>query len=127
MPSPTRLPYGLSYIKPFTNSGEYTLSASATPDVTLGTAWFTAASALTITNFRGGERGKIIYLISGSNGATTIQNSAGGINIRQAVGVNSAGIVTVTTGSYLMQNHDVIHFIHNGTDWDMVGAGIRIP
>ena len=125
---PTRFPYGIGFIKPGANSGEYTLSASATPDVTFGTVWFTAASALTITNFRGGERGKIIILVSGSNGATTVQNSAGGINIRQAIGVNSAGfITTVTTGNYLMQNHDVLQFVHNGTDWDMIGAGIRIP
>lgn len=125
---PTRLPYGLSFIKPGANSGEFTFtSGDQTPDVSLGTVFFTAASAITLTRFDGGERGKIIIIVSASNGVTTIQNSAGGINVREAVGTNSAGIVTVTTGSYLMQNHDVLQFIHNGTDWDQVGAGIRIP
>lgn len=125
---PTRFPYGIGFIKPGADSGAYTLPSTQTPDVSLGTVFFTAASALTVTNFLGGERGKIIYIISGSNGATTLQNSAGGINVREAIGTNSAGtITTVTTGNYLMQNHDVLNFIHNGTDWDQVGPGIRIP
>ena len=126
---PTRLPYGLSYVKPGARSGEYTFTAGdTTPDVSLGTFWATAASALTITNFDGGERGKIIYIYSGSNGATTIQNSAGGINTFASIGANSQGtITTVTTGNYLMQNREVMHFIHNGTDWSQVSPSLRIP
>ena len=126
---PTRLPYGLSYVKPGALSDAYVFTAGdVTPDVSMGTFFQTAASALTITRFDGGERGKIIYIYSNSNGATTIQNSAGGINVFATVGVSSSGtITTVTTGNYVMQNREVLHFIHNGTDWSQVSPSLRIP
>lgn len=126
---PTRLPYGLSYVKPGANSGEYTFTAGdTTPSVALGSFFVTAASALTITNFDGGERGKIIYIYSNSNGATTLQNSAGGINMFGTIATNSAGFLnSATTGNYLMQNREVMHFIHNGTDWSQVSPSLRVP
>lgn len=126
---PTRLPYGLSYVKPGARSAEYTfIAGDTTPDVSIGTFWVTGASAVTITNFDGGERGKVIYIYSNSNGATTIQNSAGGVNLFATIATNSAGFLnSATTGNYLMQNKEVIHFIHNGTDWSQVSPSLRIP
>ena len=123
---PTRLPYGLSYVKPGARSAEYTFTAGdTTPDVSLGTYFITGASAITITNFDGGERGKIIYIRSNSGGATTIQNSAGGINISNIVMSVSNGSVfaiSATGGNALMLNREVMHFAHNGTDWDYVSG-----
>lgn len=122
---PTRLPYGLSYVKPGARSGEYTFTAGdQTPDVVLGTYFITGASAITITNFDGGERGKIIYVRSNSAGATTIQNSAGGINISNFVSSVSAGYIlfSASGGNAVMLNREVMHFAHNGTDWDYVGT-----
>lgn len=122
---PTRLPYGLSYVKPFTNAVEYTLVAGdVTPDVSMGTFFVTAASSLTITNFDGGERGKVIYIYCNTGGAVTIQNSAGGININNIVGATSNNqVITVsaTAGNAVMLNREVMEFMHNGTDWSAVG------
>lgn len=123
---PTRFPYGISFVKPGANSGEYTFTAGdQTPDVSMGTYFVTAASALTITRFDGGERGKIIFIRSNSGGATTIQNSAGGINIFNLVLFNSAGNIATlssTGGNAVMLNREVMQFAHNGTDWDYVGT-----
>ena len=128
---PTRLPYGLSYVKPGARSGEYTFTAGdQTPDVSLGTFFQTAASALTITNFDGGERGKAIFIYSASNGATTIQNSAGGINVFATVATvqgTTSFLVMSTTGSYVMQNREILQFMHNGTDWSQVSPSVRVP
>lgn len=126
---PSRFPFGLSYIKPGALSGSYTFTAGdTTPDVSLGTVFFTAASALTITNFDGGERGKIIYLFSNSDGATTIQNSAGGINVFATVAtVSSSFIKYSSTGNYLMTNNETLQFLHNGTDWTQASPSVRIP
>ena len=122
---PTRLPYGLSFVKPGANSVEYTFTAGdVTPDVSMGTFFVTAASSLTITNFDGGERGKVIYLFCNSGGATTIQNSAGGININNIVGATSNNqVITVsaTAGNAVLLNNEVAQFMHNGTDWSLVG------
>lgn len=126
---PTRLPYGLSYVKPGARAGEYTFTAGdTTPDVSLGTFFVTAASALTILNFDGGERGKVIFIYSNSNGATTLQNSAGGINVFSTIATNSAGFLnSATTGNYLMQNREVQQFVHNGNDWSQVTPSLRVP
>lgn len=122
----TRLPYGLSYIKPGARSGEYTFTAGdTTPDVSMGTVFFTATSGITITNFDGGEIGKIIYIRSGSGSVTTIQNSAGGINIfNMVVAVSGAGLITFSAsgGNAVLLNREVIGFLHNGTDWNQIGT-----
>lgn len=122
---PTRLPYGLSFVKPGVASGEYTLVAGdQTPDVSMGTYFVTASSALTITNFDGGERGKIIFLRCNTGGAVTIQDSAGGINIENivmAVTGGAAFFLSATGGNAIMLNKEVMQFAHNGTDWDYVG------
>lgn len=122
---PTRLPYGLSYVKPFANSVEYTLVAGdTTPDVSMGTFFQTAASSLTITNFDGGERGKVIYLYANSANSTTVQNSAGGININNIVGIlsnNAVVLLSASNGNAIMLNREVMEFMHNGTDWSLVG------
>lgn len=124
--SPTRLPYGLSFVKPGVSSTEYTFTAGDnTPDVSYGTYFITGASSLTITNFDGGERGKIIFVYSNSGGATTIQNSAGGIRLTNIVGATSNNqVITVssTAGNALMLNGETLQFAHNGTDWSMVGT-----
>ena len=121
---PTRLPYGLSFVKPGVASGEYTFVAGdVTPDVSMGTYFVTASSAVTITNFDGGERGKIFFLRSNSGSLTTIQNSAGGINLRNNVfaTIGTAMTLSATGGNTVMLNNEVAQFAHNGTDWDYVG------
>ena len=127
---PTRLPYGLSFIKPGSVSGAYTFtSGDVTPDVSLGTVFFTATSAVTITNFDGGERGKVIIVFSGSGGVTTIQNSAGGINTFSIIASNSAGFVKYSSGTstYLMENKESLMYLHNGTDWSQISPSLRLP
>ena len=122
---PTRLPYGLSYVKPGVAAGEYTFVAGdTTPDVSYGTFFITGASSLTITNFDGGERGKVIYLYCNTGGAVTLQNSAGGITLNNIVGATSNNqVITVsaTAGNAVMLNRECLEFMHNGTDWAMVG------
>lgn len=121
---PTRLPYGLSYVKPGAIAADYTfVTGDTTPDVSMGTFFVTAASALTITNFDNGERGKVIYLYSNSGNATTIQNSAGGITLNNIVMTVSAGILaySATAGNAVMLNNEVMEFMHDGTDWALVG------
>lgn len=123
--SPTRLPYGLSFVLPGVSSQAYTFTAGdTTPDVSYGTYFVTAASALTITRFDGGERGKIIFVYSNSGNATVIQNSAGGIRLVNIIGTTSAGsTITFTTGgNATMLNGEVQCFAHNGTDWNMVNT-----
>lgn len=122
--SPTRLPYGLSYVLPGAVSTTYTFTAGdVTPDVSYGTFFVTGASSLTITNFDGGERGKIIYLHCNTGGAVTIQNSAGGIQFNNIVGTTSAGstVAFTTAGNAVMLNGETLQFVHDGTDWSMVG------
>jgi len=123
---PTRFNHGVSFIVPGANSGEYTFVAGdQTPDVSLGTVFVTATSGITITNFDGGERGKVIFVRSGSGSVTTIQNSAGGINIFNQVILNSAGNVlafSATGGNAVLLNREVIGFLHNGTDWEQIGT-----
>lgn len=122
---PTRLPYGLSYVKPGVASGDYTFTAGdTTPSVLMGTFFVTGASSLTITNFDDGERGKVIYLYCNTGGAVTIQNSAGGINLNNIVGATSNNqviLVSATAGNAVMLNREVMEFMHNGTDWSLVG------
>lgn len=123
---PSRFPYGISFVKPGAKSEEYTLVAGdQTPDVSMGTYFITASSALTITNFDGGERGKIIFLRCSSGSVTTIQNSAGGINITNIVmGVTGGAnlFLSSSNGNALLLNEEVAPFAHNGTDWDYVGV-----
>lgn len=127
---PTRIPFGLSFIKPGAVSGAYTFTAGdQTPDVSLGTVFFTASSALTITNFDGGERGKVIIVFSNSGSVTTIQNSAGGINTFSVIASNSAGFVKYSSGTstYLMENKEALMYLHNGTDWSQISPSLRLP
>jgi len=122
---PTRLPYGISFVKPGAPSTEYTFTAGdTTPDVSYGTYFITAASSLTITNFDGGERGKVIFVYSNSGNSTTIQNSAGGIRIINIVGTTSAGstVAFTTGGNATLLNGETAMFAHNGTDWSMVST-----
>jgi len=125
---PTRLPYGLSYVKPGARSGEYTFTAGdTTPDVSMGTYFVIANSGVTITNFHGGELGKIIYVKANSGSVATIQNSAGGINIFNTVVASSGGalgvvIYSATGGNATLLNREVAGFAHNGTDWDYIGT-----
>jgi hypothetical protein len=103
-----------------------TLATGAAPDVSQGAFFILPASAQTITNFTGGELGQVIFITSHSASATTLQNSAGGIVIHSAVGVNSAGIVTVTTGNYVMAADETKGFVYNGTSWTEINQGIRV-
>ena len=127
---PTRLVHGLSFVRPSANSGGYTFTVGdQTPDVSLGTFFVTAPSSLTILNFDGGERGKVIYLYSNSASSTTLQNSAGGINVFATVATiqgTSTLLAYSTTGNYVMGNREVLQFVHNGTDWSQVSPSIRI-
>lgn len=124
---PTRLPYGLSFVKPVAPSGEYTFpTGDATPDVSKGTYFVAATSVQTITNFDGGERGKLIFVRCSTGLIVTIQDSAGGINIENIVMASSGGalgnlIYSATGGNAVMLNKEVMPFMHNGTDWDYVG------
>lgn len=130
MSAPTRLPYGISFVKPGVDSGQYTFTrGDQTPDVSLGTYFVTAASAITITNFDGGERGKMIFIRCNTAGAVTIQDSAGGINIENivmAVSNGSVFTISATGGNAVMLNKEVMEFVHNGTDWDYVGNRVVI-
>ena len=125
---PTRFPYGLSFVKPGASSDSYTFVAGdVTPDVSLGTVFFTANSAVTITNFDGGERGKIIFVSAGSEGAT-IQNSAGGINLFASIATiqGTSGLFAYSaTGNYLMLTKETLQFLHNGTDWTQISPSFR--
>lgn len=125
---PTRLPYGLSFVKPNAPSGDYTFtSGDVTPDVSMGTFFTNATSAVTITNFDGGERGKMIFLRCNSTGVLTVQNSAGGINLFAIVVTISAGLLAYSTsGNHAMVNRETIGFVHNGTDWSQLGTSVRI-
>ena len=123
----TRLPYGLSFVKPGEATADIRLESSATPNVAEGAYFLTAASAITISNFAGGEVGQVIILTSDSNGATTLQNSAGGIVIYSSVGTNSAGFCKVTTGNYVMQDEETKAFVYTGAGWSELGCGVRIP
>lgn len=124
---PTRFPHGISFVRPGANSGAYTFEMSdATPDVSMGTYFINADSAITITNFDGGERGKVIVVYCDSASAITLQNSAGGINVNSTVVTLSAGILKYSsTGNYVMALGDCAMFVHNGTDWNQVGSNIR--
>jgi len=72
---PTRLPYGLSLSKPFygATSGAYVLdTTTATPDCRLGSYFIANASGPTITNFVGGERGKLLFVECQTGGVVII-------------------------------------------------------
>lgn len=122
--SPTRFPYGVSFVKPGANSTEYVLESGATPDVSFGTYFIRSESSNTISNFEGGERGKVIFLKCSTGSVVIIQNSAGGIRLTNIVGTTSAGsTVSFTTGGNItMLNGETIGFMHDGTDWQMLGT-----
>jgi hypothetical protein len=126
---PSRFPYGFSFIKPGEKSGAYTFTAGdQTPDVSLGTVFVAASSAITITRFDGGELGKLLILISNSGSVTTIQNSAGAINLFASVStVSNGALIYSSTGNYVMANKEAMMFMHNGSDWSQVSASLRIP
>lgn len=121
---PTRLPYGLSFVKPGVASTIYTFTnGDATPDVSMGTYFQASASSQTITNFDGGERGKLIFIYCSSGSVTIIQNSAGGINCPNLVLATSgvSGVLATTAGNLTMLQKETLSFLHNGTDWTLVG------
>ena len=125
---PTRLPYGLSFVKPFNafgaTSSQYILQTGATPDVSMGT-WFQATqSSNTITNFLGGERGKLLLINCATGGVVILQNSAGGIrfnNIVVATSSNQVLTVNSTAGNLTMLNGETLGFAHDGVSWSMIG------
>jgi hypothetical protein len=126
---PTRLPYGLSYVKPGVGSTAYTFTAGdTTPDVSYGTYFIVGASALTITNFDGGELGKVIHVYSNTGGAVVIQNSAGGIRIPSLVltGSGVSGVLFTTAGNVTMLNGETLSFLHNGTDWSALANRVSL-
>ena len=129
---PTRLPYGLSFIKPGENAADYTLAKVGTPNVSMGTYFVVPATTLTITGFAGGEIGKVIIVVGKSDATTavTLQNSAGGIRINSIIATNSAGILKYSSGTsnYLMGNNDVLSFVYcgKGSGWAQIGSKIRI-
>jgi len=125
---PTRLPYGLSFIKPGAATTAYKFTAGdTTPDVSFGTVFQTADSGITITNFDGGELGKVIVVFSNSASVATIQNSAGGINVSAMVTTISSGFLKYSsTGNYVMGLNDSLSFLHDGTDWVQIGPSIRV-
>jgi len=126
--TPTRLPYGLGFVKPFNafgaTSSQYILPTGATPDVSMGTYFQVNFSSNTITNFSGGERGKIIFINCLTGGVVVIQNSAGGIAFNSIVGALSNGVFLVqstTAGNMTMLNNEIAGFMHDGSEWNMIG------
>lgn len=134
MPSqPTRFPYGISLVKPFSNPGfnnaapTILQNSSSTifsvPDITNGSYWL-AANSGTITNFAGGEQGRILYIKCFTGGCVIIQNSAPVIRMNNIIGTTSAGsTVAFTTGGNLtMLAGETLHFLHDGSGWVLVGT-----
>lgn len=132
MSTPTRFPYGFSYVKPNlvgTQTSQYILPTGATPDVSLGTYFVVNFSSNTITNFLGGERGKILYINCQTGGVVVVQNSVGGIRFNNIVGATSNNqVITVssTAGNITMLNGEVLHFINDGVSWALVGNRFAI-
>lgn len=126
----TRFPNGLSFVKPNVyalNTGNfYFAPGDTTPDVSQGSFFVCAASALTITNFDSGQQGQLLFVYAPSGGAITIQDSQGGIQLTDLVYSVSAGFVKVSanTGNVLLNQGEIIQFVHNGTDWSQVGTRV---
>mgnify|MGYP001612042371 CR=1 FL=1 len=128
---PTRLPYGLSFVKPGANTNEYVIGTSATPNVAFGTYFLANASNPTITNFTGGENGKVIFLRCSTGSVVLIGNSAGGIRGNNIVIATSGGAqniftLSATGGDITMLNGETLGFFHNGTDWSLIGSRVAI-
>jgi hypothetical protein len=131
---PTRLPYGVSFIKPnvAANSGNFMFVAGdVTPDVGLGTFFLAnATSAVTITNFDGGEIGKIIYVLSTTASITTIQDSAGGIITSRMViapYASGSGVVVTTAGNLVLQVNELVGFIKGwGGSWYQIDKSVQL-
>ena len=131
---PTRLPYGLSLSKPLygANSNIVILdTATATPDCRLGSYFLAQASGPTITNFVGGERGKLLFLECQTGGVVILQNSAGGIRMNNIVVLLSGGAqailtLSATAGNATMLNGETLGFVHDGTSWSLIGDRIAI-
>lgn len=128
MSVPTRIPYGLSFVKPWNSfgatSGQYILGTGSSPDVSMGTYFVVNFSSNTIINFTGGERGKLLYINAQTGGVVILQNSVGGIAFNNVVGTTSAGstISFTTSGNATLLNGEVAGFIHDGTSWRMIGS-----
>jgi hypothetical protein len=105
---PTRFVTGVGYIRPGlagANTAQYTFTAGdVTPDVAKGTVWFCSESAVTITNFDGGELGQTIFVKNGE-ASNVLQHSAGGIYFS-----SSATNLTMTTNQCLQ-------FVNDGSQW----------
>lgn len=112
---PTRLPYGLSFIKPHlagANTAAYTFTAGdTTPDVSLGTVFYCSRSGSTITNFDNGELGKII-IVHDEFGGTTI-GTGGNITLARSFSANTAtGAITYSAaGTYAMGSNSTAFFL----------------
>ena len=132
MSTPTRLPYGLSFVKPnlmTVQTQQYLLQTGSSPDVSLGT-WFAATlSSNTIINFAGAERGKLLFIECQTGGVVVLQNSVGGIrfnNIVMATSNNQVLTVSATAGNATMLNGETLGFVHDGTSWSMLGDRLVI-
>ena len=132
MSTPTRLPYGLGFVKPNNafgaTSSQYILSTGATPDVSMGTYFQVNFSSNTITNFVGGERGKLLYINCQTGGVVVIQNSVGGIVFNNIVATVSSGVFaySATAGNLTMLNRETLGFVHDGTSWGMIGNRVAL-
>lgn len=136
MPSqPTRFPYGIALLKPWSNQGfagapQYLVQNSsntlfATPNITNGSYWIAAQSG-TITNFLPNDAnmsGYLLYIKCTTGGVVIIQNSAPVIRMNNIVGTTSAGstVAFTTAGNLTMLNGETLQFVHDGTGWVLVG------
>lgn len=130
---PTRLPYGISFLKPnvSANSANWMFTAGdVTPDVSLGTFFLAnATSAVTITNFDGGENGKIIYVLSTTASITTIQDSAGGIKTSRMViapFAGGSGLTVTTAGNLVLQVGELVGFIQHAGTWYQIDKAVQL-
>jgi hypothetical protein len=97
----------------------------------MGTWFAVNFSSNTITNFLGGERGKLLFIECQTGGVVILQNSAGGIrgnNIVMATSGGSQAILTMsaTAGNITMLNGETLGFVHDGTSWSLIGDRIAI-
>jgi len=74
---PTRLPTGLSFVRPGARTAEYTATdGDTTPDVSKKTVLFCGTSGVTIVQFDGIELGQSLLVYSNSATVTTLANNS---------------------------------------------------
>lgn len=115
--APTRFPYGISYVKPGENSANYSLVAGdVTPDVSMGTLFYTANSAVTISRFDGGELGKTIYIYNAQTNSAVTFSTGGGIILSPILSANTATGATTygQAGTLAMLSNQLVGFMFIG-------------